>query len=201
MGSNPTNIASCFDHLLGVLSSGSFLRMEGRGGEVPFYICPYQPEDQLEMEKLPDRLSSRLSAAGISVLSINLYDLAVEMLKARDIWDKTLEQESSLTKPDLLELLQGVLDTEHHLMPAIEARMQKASFDIMFLTGIGEVFPFIRSHNVLHNLQKSAKTRPTLMFFPGRYSHSERVGASLDLFGRLQDDRYYRAFNIYDIQP
>ena len=36
------------------------------------------------------------------------------------------------------------------------------------------------------------------MFFPGEYSHSLEKGASLDLFGRLHDDKYYRAFNIYD---
>jgi hypothetical protein len=37
-----------------------------------------------------------------------------------------------------------------------------------------------------------------VMFFPGDYSHSLEEGASLDLFGRLHDDKYYRAFNIFD---
>jgi len=68
---------------------------------------------------------------------------------------------------------------------------------VIFLSGVGEVFPYIRSHNVLNNLQSTAKDKPTVMFFPGAYTHSLESGASLDLFGRLHDDKYYRAFNIF----
>ena len=70
----------------------------------------------------------------------------------------------------------------------------------MFITGVGEVFPYIRSHNVLNNLQSTAKDRPTVMFFPGEYTQSLETGASLDLFGRLHDDKYYRAFNIFHVR-
>ena len=54
---------------------------------------------------------------------------------------------------------------------------------------------------LLNNLQKEAKEKPTVMFFPGEYTHSLANGASLDLFApvkRLEDDKYYRAFNIFD---
>jgi hypothetical protein len=67
----------------------------------------------------------------------------------------------------------------------------------MLVTGVGEVFPYIRSHNILNNLQKSAKEKPTLMFFPGQYQHSLDDGAKLVLFNQLPDG-YYRAFNILD---
>jgi hypothetical protein len=77
--------------------------------------------------------------------------------------------------------------------------MARQPFDVMFITGVGEVFPYIRSHNVLNNLQSTATDQPTVLFFPGRYIQSLESGASLDLFGRLHDDRYYRAFNIYTI--
>ncbi len=93
-----------------------------------------------------------------------------------------------------------MLDVESVVVPAIVKQMDAHEFDVMFLSGVGEVFPYIRSHNVLNNLQKVAKAQPTLMFFPGEYSHSLEKGASLDLFGRLRDDKYYRAFNIFDQQ-
>jgi hypothetical protein len=105
-----------------------------------------------------------------------------------------------MPKVKLLENLQSLLDVEHVLVPAIVDRMAQADFDVLFIAGVGEVFPYIRSHNVLNNLQKAAKLRPTVLFFPGDYSHSIEAGASLDLFGRLRDDKYYRAFNIYDYQ-
>ena len=75
--------------------------------------------------------------------------------------------------------------------------MQGTEFDVMFISGVGEVFPYIRSHNVLSNLQRAAKDKPTVMFFPGAYTYALESGTSLDLFDRLQDDKYYRAFNIY----
>lgn len=89
------------------------------------------------------------------------------------------------------------MDSETHLVPAIAQKMKEATFDVIFITGVGEVFPYIRSHNVLNNLQSTAKQQPTVMFFPGAYTHSLEDGASLELFGRLHDDKYYRAFNIY----
>ena len=109
-----------------------------------------------------------------------------------------MDSNSNETHPK--ELLQGVLDPERHLIPAIAEKMVQEEFEVMFITGVGEVFPYIRSHTVLNNLQSTAKERPTVMFFPGNYTHSQEKGASLDLFGRLQGDKYYRAFNIYHSQ-
>lgn len=38
------------------------------------------------------------------------------------------------------------------------------------------------------------------MFFPGKYTHALATGASLELFGLLHDDKYYRAFNIINYE-
>ena len=186
-----------FQHLLGVISGQRFLNKQGLGNEVPFFICPYRPEEAVEMTRLQRQLSNRLGQQGIHILEIDLYDLSVELLKQRGIWEQILEMEPTVSKDELKELLQGVLDPEHHLVPAIASRMAAETYDVMFISGVGEVFPYIRSHNVLNNLQSTAKEKPTVLFFPGAYTHSLESGATLDLFGRLHDDKYYRAFNIY----
>lgn len=190
-----------FDHLFSVISGERFLKMKGLGNEIPFFIVPYSPEESLEMSRLQRQLGKQLEKKGVQVLEINLYDLSVEILHERGIWDQILETEHSVSKQELKELLQNVLDPETHLVPAIGKRMAEASFDALFLTGVGEVYPYIRSHNVLNNLQSTAKEKPTLLFFPGIYTHSLASGASLNLFGRLPDDKYYRAFNIYHCEP
>ena len=186
-----------YQHLFAVISSQRFLNKQGLGNEVPFFICPYKPEESVEMERLQRQLINRLEQAGIRILEINLYDLSIEILKERGIWDQIVEMEDSVSKEQLKELLQGVLDPEAHLVPAIAAKLANTDFEALFLSGVGEVFPYIRSHNVLNNLQSTAKEKPTVMFFPGAYTHSLESGASLDLFGRLHDDKYYRAFNIF----
>ncbi len=186
-----------FHHLVSVISGQRFLQKQGLGNEVPFFLCPFKPEESVGMERLQKQLVNHLAQVGVRVLEINLYDLSIALLKERGIWEQVLALEESVSKEQLKELLQGVLDPEAHLVPAIANRIAGAEYDVMFLSGVGEVFPYIRSHNVLNNLQSTAKEKPTVMFFPGAYTHSLESGASLDLFGRLHDDKYYRAFNIF----
>lgn len=186
-----------FQHLFAVISGQRFLNKQGLGNEVPFFICPFKPEEAIDMEKIQRQLINRLEQAGVRVLEINLYDLSIEILKNREIWVQILEIEETVSKDQFKELLQGVLDPETHLIPAMAAKLASSDFDVLFLSGVGEVFPYIRSHNVLNNLQSTAKQKPTVLFFPGAYTHSLESGASLDLFGKLHDDKYYRAFNIF----
>jgi hypothetical protein len=186
-----------FLHLLSVISGQRFLSKQGLGNEVPFFICPFKPEEAVEMERLVKQLVNRLAQIGVRILEINLYDLSVEILMNEGDFEWMIENEAKLTKPKLQEELQGILSVEHILIPAIADLISNAEFDVLFLTGVGEVFPFMRSHNVLNNLQSTAKEKPTVLFFPGTYTHSLESGASLDLFGRLHDDKYYRAFNIF----
>ena len=191
-------IADRFEHLLKIVSSDRFLNQEGIGNEVPFFIAPFRVKETTEMEQAIKQLVNKLRQSGIEVLHVNLYDLIVEMLNNEtNDWQWCIENETKHSKPQLLEYLRGVVGSEK-VVDAISQKMASADFKVMFLDGVGRVFPFIRSHNILNTLQKSAKAQPTLMFFPGEYSHSLEKGASLDLFGRLHDDKYYRAFNIYD---
>jgi len=185
-----------FEHLLAVISGQRFLNKQGLGNEVPFFLCAFDPAQAVEMARMQRQLIKTLAERGIPVLEINLYDLCVEILKRRNLWDRILEKEPGIDKDQLKELLQGPLDPERHLIPAIAEKMRAAEFRVMFITGVGEVYPWIRSHTVLNNLQSTAKDQPTVMFFPGTYTQSLEKGASLDLFGRLHDDKYYRAFDI-----
>ena len=195
---NAVDLGKQEEHLFAVLSGKRFLQMEGLGNEVPFFIYPYLPEDALAVAQLKKRIKNKLSHKGIRVQEINLYDLSVEILKDRGVWERVLAAEPDQDKADFRELLQGMLDPQLHLAPAIRAKIAGGDFDILFLTGIGEVFPYIRSHNVLNNLQSVVTGKPMLMFFPGRYEQSDTLGSSLVLFGRLKDDQYYRAKNILE---
>jgi hypothetical protein len=193
-----TDLSKREDHLFSVLSGKRFLQMEGLSNEVPFFIYPYAPEDALEVAKSKKRVKNRLGAKGIQVREVNLYDLSVEILKDRGVWDRVLAAEADQDKDDFRELLQGMLDPQLHIAPAIRGKLADGDFDMLFLTGIGEVFPYIRSHNVLNNLQSVVTGKPMLMFFPGRYEQSDTLGSSLVLFGRVKGDQYYRAKNILE---
>ena len=208
-------LANRFEHLIQVIGSERFLQMRGLNNDLPFYICEFRAGEAFEMQRMQRQLINSLAnlsvpcldGRGVRVLDINLYDLCIELLQAREgssdgtrLWDEVLAIETDVEKDNLLELLQNVLGIEDYLIPAIGEQLQQAAFDVLFLSGIGEVFPYIRSHNVLNNLQSTAKGNPTVLFFPGEYRHSLEQGASLELFGLLHDDKYYRAFNIFETQ-
>ena len=196
----PTSRKERAEHLFRVVTSQRFLTKQGLGNEVPFFICPYPAEEGLSM--VEDRLDlvTRINHAGIAVLDLSLYDLSLAILKERGILDQILEIEPYTDKGEVRELLQSVLDPKANLIPKIGDAIEATPHDVIFLSGVGEVYPYIRSHNVLNNLQSTAKDKPTVLFFPGSYTHALATGASLDLFGRLHDDKYYRAFNILNYE-
>lgn len=187
------------DHLFRVLSSERFLKMEGLGNEVAHFIYDYDPTWALDVARAKKRIKTKLDTEqGIKVFEINLYDLCVDLLKQRNVWDRVLSVEPSMDKSDFLKMLQNMLDPQMHLAPAIKERIAAESFQILFLSGIGEVFPFLRSHTVLNNLQTVVSDKPMLVFFPGRYEVSASQGSALVLFGQLKDDSFYRAKRILD---
>ena len=187
-----------FEFLLQMISTKDFLEMKSLGGEIPFFIAPFSPKNQVEVDKAIKGLKNKLGNQGIAVLEINLYDLAFSILNQELGEGEIFELEQQVDKTEFKEALQSVLDVNEVLMPAIKKLIDKSSAKLYFLTGIGLVFPFLRSHNILNNLQNVAKSAPTITFFPGLYT-----GYSLELFGLLKDDNYYRAFNIdnYQFKP
>lgn len=188
------------EHLFKVVTSERFLTKQGLGNEVPFFICPYPAEEGLSMVDDRVDLITRITHAGVAVLDISLFDLSLSILEERGILEQVLEVEPETDKGELRELLQSVLDPKANLIPKIGEAIKATPHDVIFLSGVGEVYPYIRSHNVLNNLQSTAKDKPTVMFFPGSYTHALATGASLDLFGCLHDDKYYRAFNILNYE-
>lgn len=196
----PTSRKERVEHLFKVVISQRFLAKQGLGNEVPFFICPYPAEEGLTMNEDRLDLVTRITHAGVKVLDLSLYDLSLGILKDRGILDQILEIEADTDKSEIRELLQSVLDPQANLIPMIGKAIEATPHDVIFLSGVGEVYPYVRSHNVLNNLQSTAKDKPTVLFFPGSYTHALATGASLDLFGRMHDDKYYRAFNILNYE-
>ena len=63
--------------------------------------------------------------------------------------------------------------------------------DILLITGVGDVFPFMRVHALLEALQPHFSDIPVLVMYPGEFD-----GHYLKLFDKLKPNDYYRAFNL-----
>lgn len=185
------DIANKYKHLLTVIQMKKFLQMDALGGEIPFFISTYNPEQELEIVKAIRGLKNKLETKGIKILELNLYDIAMDILNEQLGEGEIFELEKQMDKDEFKSALQSVLDMKEVLMPKVKSLIDENASQVYFITGVANVYPFIRSHNILNNLQNVAKEAPTVMFFPGRYN-----GQSLELFGKLKDDNYYRAFSL-----
>jgi len=186
-------------HVYDVLRSQRFLNMEGLSKEVPFFIYHYPPTWALDVEAARDRVITKLrSDDGLTVVDINLYDLAIKLLSDRGVWKRILDLEPTQDKDEFRETLQGMLDPHDHLAPAIREQLTENPSDMVFLTGIGEVFPFIRTHTVLENLQSVVVGKPMLAWFPGTYEFTQASGHQLRALNLRARDSYYRAKDILE---
>ena len=133
-----------FNHLIKVVSSERFLKKQGLGKEVPFFIFPFCPADALRIEDDVINVIKKLKVEkGIEILHLNLYKICIEMLKEREVFDSIIDDETSYEKDDLLDTLQSLLDPETNLIPKIKEIIEDKQFDVVFITGVGEIYPYI----------------------------------------------------------
>ena len=192
-----------FEKLLAIISNPRFLSGESAGAETPFYICPYAVVDAESMREMVAQLTKKLAERNVKVIPVDAFKLMVEILKANDDYDWTLEHEGEQSFAELRDDLHGVLDEANVIAPAIGRLLADAdgsSSKVVFVTNIGACYPVLRAHTLLNNLPSVVGRTPLVLFFPGEYRQIPGSGATLSLFGKLQGDGYYRAFNILEAQ-
>ncbi len=181
------------NQILPRITSRDFLDSKGLGNEIGFWIFDYPPEREVDVR---DFLSGTVLPAlakqvpPIEAATVNLLQLVTEILDERKLLDKTFEMQASKGDDATLVALRSVLK-EDRLAQKIAAQFDVASLDLLILTGVGAVYPMLRTHTLLSALHPIMGNTPLLMFFPGRYD-----GHSLRLFNTLSEDHYYRAFRL-----
>jgi len=180
------------NQILPRITSDEFLGGRGIGNEIAFYIFDYQPEDELTVRDFIRSLLEHLPKQkhGIRVKHINLFDFVIEYLAGRGLLDKAIRLQREQGDVALKKALAGPLH-ESKLGPLFAQAAEPDRHDLVIVSGVGSVWPLLRSHSLLNNLHAVMGQTPLLMFYPGRYD-----GQSLRLFGKLKSNNYYRAFKL-----
>jgi len=186
-----------FDKLFKVLSNKKFYSIEGGAGEIPFFIYSYDISEQSNIYKKINMLYRKLNTNGIPVLLIGLYDMVIEYFNKTGELKDLFEFEKSVSKKEFLKELAGTINAEDVIRPYFLEKMQEAQPKLILVYKVGEVFPFLRTHNILNYLQNTIKNTPLIVFFPGKYVTSYDEGFYLKLFG-IFNGPYYRAFRLED---
>ena len=174
--------------ILEKIQSPAFLANKGLGNEIGFYIFDYDPRDELLVREHIAYLKRASEQSNRKIIEFDLYKMILELLRREGVLEEIAQMEEEQGSTYLAEALQDIASPEVYVELIAD---QVEGSDIVFLTGVGKVWPMVRSHNILNNLHHVLDRVPVIMFFPGNYD-----GAELKLFNKLKDDNYYRAFRL-----
>lgn len=210
-----------FRQLFTIMSTRSFRHGTSTGGEQPYYIYDYPPAEELDVRQHIENLIRDLQQITPAdaddyaprILHLDLYaDVALPILEQRHVLDRLLEREDNMhgtvaANPQtdrFLNVLIGALTgdgdvTARFIADRVNEARAAHEADIVFLTGIGAVYPYMRAHLLLENLQGYVDDCPLVLFYPGTYTQGSASGSSLKLFDALENNNYYRARRLLNM--
>jgi hypothetical protein len=176
------------DRIKGRISDANFLANKGLSNEVGIHVFKYEPQHELIVRDYIERLVNTPSD-DYRVIERDMYKIMLEILEEKRVLGTVPSLEEKKGKDYLLIQLQKIATQEAFLNKMKYKPHERG--DVLFLTGIGKVYPFMRSHILLNCMQQVFSDIPIVMFYPGEFN-----GQSLSLFDKFHDGNYYRAFNL-----
>lgn len=186
------SLSERLNKILPRITSDEFLSGSGIGNEIAFYIFDYPPEDELRVRDFLTTLLDHIPKQkhGMRVKHVDLFDFMLNHLCSRNLLDKAIQLQREKGDQALKKALSGPLHESKLSIPFVEVA-KPDEHDLIIASGAGQVWPLLRTHSLLNNLQPVMGNTPLLLFYPGRYD-----GQSLRLFGKLKNNNYYRAFKL-----
>ena len=183
-----SDIKQELDRIRDRISDPSFLANKGLSNEVGIHVFCYDPANELIVRDFVSRLKAE-NGTPYRVIECDLYEIFLKLLEDKRVLKSVDALEKKRGKDYLLAQLQKIATPEAFLEYMKYSPHETG--DVLFLTGVGKVFPFMRSHKMLDCMQVDFENVPIVMFYPGVFN-----GQDLGLFGKFLDGHYYRAFNL-----
>ena len=176
------------------ISSKDFLENKGVANEVRYYVFDYEAcDEQVMRQKINDLIErNNPDLDGFRIVEYDIYQIIIDILEERGYIDKCIRFEKEKGREYLYKAVSKLLrlTTDNNLI--VNRIVENTpEHSVVFLTGIGKAYPFVRAHNVLNNLHQVFDKTPVVMFYPGNWN-----GQSLSLYGTISDGNYYRAFPL-----
>ena len=176
------------DQVRALLGNSDFLSGKGLSNEVNFRIFPYDPKDEMAVRHFTEQILTDTSLP-CRIIYRNLFDVFLEICEDMGILDEIPNMEEEDGSAYLLEQIHQEIDAGEFVGKIDYSDHQQG--DVILLTGVGEVFPFMRIHALLEALQPHFTGIPIVVLYPGDFD-----GHQVKLFGKLPPNDYYRAFSI-----
>ena len=139
------------------ISDDDFLANKGVANEVRYYVFDYEPVDELIVRDKIKQLKNKNKpdADGFEIVEFDLYQIIIDVLTERGYIDKCIRFEETKGHDYLYNAVAKLLRLTNDDNLLVTHIMKNTSENsVVFLTGVGKAFPFVRSHNVLNNLHQ-----------------------------------------------
>ena len=176
------------DKIRELLRDSDFLDGKGLSNEVNIRIFCYEPEQEMTIRHFLNQLAAD-KTLGCQLKICNLYDIFLSICDDMGITEEIPDMEAADGSTYLLQELHNAVG-EGEFIDKIQYEPHQRG-DVLLLTGIGAVFPFMRIHSLLAALQPHFPDTPILVMYPGDFD-----GHHVKLFNCLHPNDYYRAFNV-----
>jgi len=161
-----------------------FTTPKGIGSEIPHFVFDYPAEDELTVRTYAEGLLKRTS---LNIKEINLFEFLISLFE-EDLEELIVIAEEE-GYSELSQAIQTVLEDQDLL---VDAFIEKAdNVELVFITGVGTVHPFIRASHLLKKLSNNAFKIPIVLFYPGHFS-----GVDLRLFNKFRHEDEYQITRI-----
>lgn len=177
------------DRIKDRISDPSFLSNKGLSNEVGIHVFCYDPKYEIVVQDYIRRLMSEANTP-YRIIECDLFEIFLSLLEDKRVLKSVDGLEDKRGKEYLLNQLQKIA-TPEALLSKMDYAPHVKGQDVLFMTGIGKIHPFMRSHKMLDSMQHLFEDIPIVMFYPGTFN-----GQTLSLFDEFLDGHYYRAFNL-----
>ncbi|WP_445618758.1 DUF1788 domain-containing protein [Lacticaseibacillus paracasei] len=192
-----TLVSERFDRFRKKIRDPAFQENRGLSNEVGFYIFDYDPKDELFVRNEVEDIAhnSTTASIGANVQMFNLFDVVIRLIDEMGYLQEFIQIEEEDGIDMVIRQINNVLKMgkERNLIVQyiLDHLQHRDERNIIFITGVGQIFPLIRAHRVLNTMNQVINQTPVVMFYPGSYN-----SLSLRAFGKLDDKNYYRAFRV-----
>ncbi|GKS82285.1 hypothetical protein LPAF129_19710 [Ligilactobacillus pabuli] len=184
-----------FGKLREKMQNNDFQENAGLSNEVGYYVFSYDASQELVVREYIKEMKNDLTIAtsGFKIQEFNIFEIMLQIIDQFDYREafEDMEKEEGIDEVALqINNILEMTENENLIVKYVKERLTDEQ-TIIFLTGIGQVFPLLRAHTILNTMTQVIDEYPVIMFYPGEYD-----GLSLKAFAEVADNNYYRAFPI-----
>ena len=183
-----SNIKERLDMLREHIQQIDFLEGKGISNEVNIHIFSYDPKEEMIVRHFVDKMAED-DTLNCHLKIYNLYEIFLSICDDKRITGSIPTIEEKKGKAFILKQMHSIA-TNQMFVNKLRYEPHECG-DVVMLTGVGEVFPFMRVHALIDVIQPYFSGVPILIMYPGSYD-----GSQVKLFNKLEPSQCYRPFNL-----